>query len=477
MKKHLIYILFLLIILTGCSPKGEVKIEKLTIFALNDFHGDVLDETGNLSIIGNYLITEKEKSPESTIILASGDMFQGSAISNMTNGKVVLESMEEIGFDSMTVGNHEFDWGVDVLSDLASAAQFPFLGANIYSKETNDRVNWLEPYTIIQKGNIKVGIIGIIGEALTTDISPSIIEPFKFVNEFETVTKYTKILRTEKDCDIIIVSAHNNTEKDNQRYADLSGEYQIDAIFNAHSHSNYYGEILGEDGIIMPYVQSGSVGQYIGKVEIQLDNNKMKDGSAYNLRVSNRMSSENTKLNAIIKKYEDQTNIVSSEVLGISGREINRGQGTSWAVDALRKATNVDIAVINTGGIRANGFPIYENEAITVGHLWLIMPFDNIVKTVDMKAKDLNYVMSAGVILSSNASNEGGIFYINGNEIDPDTIIKVATIDYLFDNKNYNFINGTNQVNTGTLFRDVLINNVREVCADGSKFYAYTLYR
>jgi 2',3'-cyclic-nucleotide 2'-phosphodiesterase/3'-nucleotidase len=481
MKKTLLILLALLIGISGCKKEEptpiNTDIDKITIYSLNDFHGNVQDDNGGLSRIGNYIIEQKNKNVNGTVVLAAGDMLQGSAISNMSKGKVVLEAMEEIGFNAMTIGNHEFDWGIETLESLSEKASFPFLAANIYEKATNQLVTWAKPYTIFDKGDVKIGVIGIIGKSLTEDISPSIISSYEFKNELEIVKEYTKKLRNELDVDIVIVSAHNNTKNDNQTYADLTGEYQIDAVINGHTHTDYNGEILGADGIVMPYVQSGSSGKYIGKIEIELDsNNKMKDGSSQNIRVSKALSNENTKLNEIIKKYDDETKVVSGEVIGLAGMDINRTKATNWAADVIKYYSGMQVGIINTGGIRADAFPIGNNAAVTVGKIWEIMPFDNIVKTVEMKAKMVVGVYPAGVQVSSNASISGGKLYIDGVIIDDDTMVTVATIDFLFDNKSYGFINGNNQVNTGTFFRDYLINHVREVCKDGGKWSAETIF-
>ena len=476
MKKILILILFLFII-TGCKKEVNVATsDKLTIYALNDFHGNVIDDKGGLSRIGNYLIDQKKDTPNQTVIVASGDMLQGSAISNMTQGKVVLDVMSYIGFDAMTIGNHEFDWGIDTIASLSEYASFPFLAANIYDRSTNERVNWAAPYTTFMKGELKVGVIGIIGKALTEDISPAIISGFEFKDEVPIVKEYARKLRVEEKCDIVILSAHNNTQKDNQIYADMGGDEQIDAVFNGHTHSNYHGETLGADGIRMPYVQSASTGQYIGKVELTIDNKKVVDGSATNIRVSKVLANESVEINNIINEYNEDVQDIINEVLGVAGTSINRTQATYWSVDVIKYYTNKDIAIINTGGIRSNAFPIDIDQGVTVGKVWEIMPFDNIVKTVDMKARDVVGVVPAGIQISSNAKVISGNLYIDGNLIAPETVVSVATIDYLFDNTSYGFLDGTNQVNTGILFRDLLINYIREVCSNGDKFNANTLY-
>ena len=102
-----------------------------------------------------YIINEKNKSPDTTVILSSGDMFQGSAISNMTQGGVVVEAMNEIGFDAMTIGNHEFDWGIDKIAayndgdEKNGEADFPFLSCNIVYKSNNQLLSCKKTWIII----------------------------------------------------------------------------------------------------------------------------------------------------------------------------------------------------------------------------------------------------------------------------------------------------------------------------------------
>ncbi|MDY0063776.1 MAG: YmdB family metallophosphoesterase, partial [Bacilli bacterium] len=418
MKRYIIVLLILLSYgLAGCEqtiePDGP---ETLTIYSINDFHGDVLDEDGNFSVIGNYLMNQKQTNPENTVIISVGDMFQGTAISNMSNGKVVVEMMNEIGFDAMTIGNHEFDWGIEVLSSYRDGvgfdADFPFLSANIAEKATEELVDWAEPYAIVEKGDIKVGIIGLIGQYLTSSISPSIIEPFEFLPEFSIARELAYELRTEHDVDVVILSIHSNTTYDNQAYANLTGDYQIDAVLNGHTHSLYEGELEGTDQIAMPYVQSGSSGSHIGKITLSLDeNNVVTQGQAMNLTVQANMAAENAVLSEIMNRYNEEVELIAGEIIGVAGITIERELGTEWAADVIKLATNQDIGLINMGGIRSSGFPIYQNDNITVGDIWEIMPFDNYVKTVKVKAEDIVNVAYSGMQLSLNAYISGGFLY------------------------------------------------------------------
>ena len=460
--------------------KVEEETVELTFYALNDFHGSVINDYGGLSVIGSYLMKQKEEKPDSTIILSSGDMFQGSALSNMTQGKVIVECMNKIGFDAMTVGNHEFDWGTDVIKgyhDKTSEVKptFPILGANITVKETGDDVDWTDPYTIVERNGIKIGIIGVIGSSLESSISPTIVAPYEFVDTIPVIKKYTKYLRTEQNCDIVVVSAHDNTLGINQSIADLSGEYQVDAIFNGHTHTTYAGETRGSDNYLLPYVQSGSVGKNIGKIVLKY-NKKTKtliEGSAENISVSLSLASPNQELNAIINKYNDEVVKISGQVIGVAGTYIEQFTCAKWAANVLKTEGHVQIGFINSGGIRSNAFPIEVNQEITIGKVWEIMPFDNEVKTCMMSVKDIIRLYdSGGIIHSSNINVKNNVLYVDGVKANDDDKFLVGAVDYIFDKEEYPFLSSDDIRVTGDLFRDYLINSITNTCKDGSKWMA-----
>ena len=191
-KNAIISLLFLSFIgLYSCSNsknplENVTKQEERTLnfYALNDFHGAFMydesyHQTG-LSKIGSFLSSQKEKDPENTIILSSGDMFQGGAESNITRGKIVIDSMNEIGFDSMTIGNHEFDWGEETLIEMKNQMNFPLLGINIFYANTNKRPSFLTPSTIVEREGIRIGIIGSIMSGIQDSILSTISSNYDY---------------------------------------------------------------------------------------------------------------------------------------------------------------------------------------------------------------------------------------------------------------------------------------------------------
>lgn len=459
------------------SKQDEIE---LTFFSVNDFHGTVIDDNGGLSVIGNYIINEKNKFPETTIILSAGDMFQGSAISNMTKGGVVVEGMNEIGFDAMTVGNHEFDWGVDVIKSYNNKtsevkANFPIICANIYDKSTNKPVDWCEPYAIIERAGLKIGIIGAIGSELESSIATAMVAPYEFKDPIPIIKEYTKKLRTELKCDLVVLSIHDNTLGTNQIFADMSGEYQIDAVFNGHTHSTYAGDTMGKDSQVMPYIQSGSYGSNIGKIVIKYSkvNRKIIECSSENIKVSRSLSSNNQKIDEIVTKFNDQIKEVSEEILGIAGTNIDQITCAKWAVNVIRDYSGCDIGFINNGGIRNGAFPIRKDDNITVAKVWEIMPFDNFVKTCTMTVDlIIEAYYSNDVLHSDNIEVKNGELYYDGVKCNGDETFTVAAVDYIFDKTNFPFVKAQNQATTGQLYRDYLIQAIKDECKNGEKWNA-----
>ena len=150
--------------------RSDDDFEYIDMYELSDFHGAVSYEQRDkndyigLSKLASYLDGKRTNNPGGTLLLSSGDMFQGSADSNLTRGYMVNYAMHYMGFDAMAIGNHEFDWNTDWLKKNAELTynghSIPFLGANIVKDGTIP--SYLQKSTIITRGDYKIGVIGVI---------------------------------------------------------------------------------------------------------------------------------------------------------------------------------------------------------------------------------------------------------------------------------------------------------------------------
>ncbi|HBP25889.1 MAG TPA: hypothetical protein DD618_02935 [Acholeplasmatales bacterium] len=458
------------ITVTVTDDGNPTDIDVINIFTLNDFHGAIFedgDEAG-ISRIGAYLMAEKTENPDSTVIVSAGDMFQGTAVSSMTRGSVVVKAMNAIGFDAMTIGNHEFDWGISGITRFNDGnlendeADFPLLGANIENALTSELADWTEPYTVIERGEIKIGIIGLIGEDEKSDILASIVADYEFTSQMEAIRTNAPILRTTKDCDIVIVSSHDDTSNINTQIADLTGNYQVDAVVNGHTHRYYAGEQSGIRDVPLPYVQSGNNGNYIGKISLEInpDTKTVIDVSAENISTHANCTVESPVINEIINGYSAEI-AIAGEVLGTAGETIEKDATVIWAAETIRQRANTEVGIVNYGGIRGAAFPIYKNATVTFASIFKIMPFENTVITMNLTGAQLIQLLGVySLYFSRNVDPDN--LTINGLPIVSGDLYTVSTMDFVFEGYPNIFGSAQSVLYTNDLFRDYLVAEVKE---------------
>jgi 2',3'-cyclic-nucleotide 2'-phosphodiesterase (5'-nucleotidase family) len=457
------------ITVTVTEAGNPTENDVINIFTLNDFHGAIFqdgDEAG-ISRIGAYLMAEKAANPDSTVIVSAGDMFQGTAVSSMTRGSVVVRAMNAIGFDAMTIGNHEFDWGISGITrfndgNLANdEADFPLLGANIEDSLTSQLASWSEPYTVIERGELKIGIIGLIGEDEKSDILASVVADYEFTSQMTAIRTYAPILRTTEDCDIVIVSSHDDTSNINAQIADLTGDYQVDAVVNGHTHRYYAGEQSGIRDVPLPYVQSGNNGNNIGKISLEIDpeTKTVIDVSAENISTYSNCTVESPVVNGIINEYSAEI-AIAGEVLGTAGETIEKDATVIWAAETIKQRGNTQVGIVNYGGIRGAAFPIYQNATVTFANIFKIMPFENTVITMSLTGAQLIQLMGTSLHFSRNVDPVN--LTIDGIAIASGNLYTVSTMDFVFEGYPNIFGNAQSVVYTNDLFRDYLVAEVRE---------------
>ncbi len=422
--------------------------EFIDVYYINDFHGSILpanDQIG-MSYIANFLVTKKEENPDNVIILAGGDILQGSALSNYYYGLSTINMMSEMYFDAFTLGNHEFDWGLEVVTDYFDGnaengeANFPLLGANVFIEGTSVNPDGIEPYTIVELNDLKIGIIGTMGYGLERSIATSKIEGYEFAEPVPIIEEYAYHLRTVENVDLVFVVSHD-TGDINTGVSALTGDYKVDAIFNAHNHANYAFTDLG-----IPVIQSGSNGEYVGHIRFIITDGVVSEVIVENLDVydSTLFNTPNTDVQDLIDTYSLETDALFNTPIIVSDEDLSQGDLTFWIAKLMRITTNSDIAFHNVGGTRTD---IEDGEMINLGLLYQVWPFDNFIKTTWLTGAQIN----------SFKAGDGDFHDTDIEFFDDETYYKVATNDYVFDKITYPFVSGQYPVNTGLLLRDIAV--------------------
>lgn len=265
--KNLFIVATTIFILSGCAHKSD----SITILHTNDTHSHILPENGNRGGVAGMerTITGLRDSIgyENTLLLDCGDFSQGSLYYNVFKGAFEIDVMNILKYDAGTIGNHEFDFGMENLASLLKRAEFPIVCAN-YDFTDTPCEGLVKPYIILKRGGRKIGIFGLSPE-LEGLVLKENYKGVTFRSPIEAAQECSNALQ-KAGCDLIICLSHlgwqiENNYNDERLAAETNG---IDIILGGHSHDYFekpltYKNNKGEDVIVN---QTGKYTRYLGKV-------------------------------------------------------------------------------------------------------------------------------------------------------------------------------------------------------------------
>ncbi len=256
--------------------------KQLVILHTNDTHSCVQPLSKNLADTlfagrGGYLrriaMLEEERAKYPDLLLFdSGDFSQGSPYYNLYGGEVEVGLMNRMHYDAATIGNHEFDFGLENMARIFKMADFPIVCSN-YDFAGTPVQGLVKRYVIIKRGGLKIGVFGL-GPKLEGLVSDYNCEGVRFLDPVIVAQEMADLLRGEKKCDIVICLSHLgwdkvNTLTDGQMMSKTKG---IDLVLGGHSHTFFKDlkYVKNADGIEVANDQNGKSGIYIGKMIVNL---------------------------------------------------------------------------------------------------------------------------------------------------------------------------------------------------------------
>lgn len=450
-RKGLRLLLFsLLLCLWVGSSAFSAETLKLSILHMNDPHGHYAAEDGKDGPIGGFAKAQtviKEQSARSsaegreTLILMAGDLLTGTPFSMVFKGKLGVALMNKMGFDVMTVGNHEFDYGQDnLLKTLKPAMQFPLLSANTKTSE-GARVFDALVEKKYPNAQTKVIIFGLTTAETPITTHPKNIKGLAFDDPISTAKE---LLKDAKDEDLVIALTHIGIDEDKKLAEAVP---KIDVIIGGHSHTKIPQPLKVRDTIIC---QADAYAKYMGKLNLEAVDGKVvkHDGELIHLGPDVK---EDPEITAVIEEHkvamgpEMERVIGKTEVFLDGGRQaIRSGKDTNLGriiTHIMAEYAKADAGVINGGGIRAS---IKEGD-ISMSDVYTTLPFSNIVTKVDLAGTDLQAVLQRSQDLEPGSGGKlqtFGVTYaeqdgkvriesVSGKKFDPTSVYSVATNDFL----------------------------------------------
>ena len=423
---------------TTASSTGTDSIEAVIIHT-NDVHGRILEEKGVIGDAKAAAVIEEERSKvENTIVVAAGDAFQGLPISNSTKGEDRANIMNQVGYDAMAVGNHEFDFGMDQAIKYKETLNFPLLSANTYVNGA--RV--FEASTIVDKTPTVVGdefvVIGVTTPETAIKTHPKNIEGVTFADPITEVNKVideveARALADNRIYNNYIILAHLGVDATTpvewrgstlaealSQNSKLAGKRVI--VIDGHSHtvqSATYGDNV-------TYNQTGSYLNNIGKVTLK---SEQLLGEASLISAADTASVTPDALitelvNEIKVKYEAENAqvVIENNPVELNGersnvrvRETNLGNAVTDAIYAYGQtgfSNKTSLAVTNGGGLRAT---IAKDQPVKKGDIIAVLPFGNIISQITVTGQQIQDMFTKSLSSALQTDKETGKFILDEN--------------------------------------------------------------
>jgi len=420
---------------------------------------------GGMAQLAGQVATFRARAPQRTVLLDAGDAWQGTFISNANKGEAVTKAMNLMRYDGLAVGNHDFDWGQDVLAQRAKEATFPFLAANVIETATGKTPPYLKPYVVKDLGIARVGVIGLTNPGSATIVKATSVAGLKFIDAASSVRAV--IGEVQGQSDIVVVAAHIGATDAVQLARDVPG---IDVIVAAHDHLPLQtGRLEGRTTI----VDAGAYTQYLGRLEIVVDRatRKMKDavrGGVLTAIAANPNVRPDPEIAKLVEERRADGEKYTSRVVGRTTEPLtNAREETGFGnliTDAFveygrQQGWKTEVAFYNMAGVRAS-FPAGQ---LTYGQLYEALPFSNTIVSVDLTGADLAAIIDraacvngrlhmSGVVVSfrfdNGTPNCVKSITVGGGPLVSTRTYHVATIDYLLlgGDGHTGFAKGTNVI-------------------------------
>lgn len=473
----------------GNTKNDKNRFIQVQLLGVNDFHGQ-LDVTrkvhgryaGRADYLAAYLEQRKAKN-KNTLLVHSGDMVGGSPpISSFQQDEPTIDVLNKMGFDIGTLGNHEFDRGVQEMMRLIhggtgpaegyfKGAQFPYICANVIDVKTGKLI--LPPYIIKKVDGVPIGFIGVVLSGTPDIEGPINTAGVKFTNEVDAINRAAAELK-KQGVRAIVVLAHNGGGQAANGTAsgdviDMAKKMdpEVDVVFAGHSHT-YLNTVV--DGKLV--VEARSYGIAFSDVNLEIDpaTRDIVSKKADIVTVYQDAIKPDKEITAMMNKYEAKVAPTVNKFVGTAAMDISKGSTHSGEsalgnliADSQRSIMKTDFAFMNAPGIRSDIL----GGKITLGQLFTVLPFKETLVKMTLTGDEIrrllnqqwqpqgtNILQISGLKYSWNGTKGDGskvvdIFLADGTPIDPKANYSVAVNSYLADGGDGFpvFLEGKNRVN------------------------------
>ncbi len=451
----------LAVILLASASAAQDRQVLVTILHTSEHHGNLLPfdtqtarGVGGMAARASLVASARQEAPN-LLLLDSGDILIGTAISSVFRGEPDILAMNLMGYDAMAAGNHEFDYGLDHFAKMAAAAKFPIISTTLRARGRE-----LTPLFVLrQVAGLRILIFSTLDEEYSDVIDPKIVRDLDYFDPIGTARGLVRGFG--QHVDLVVALTHMSTQQD---IALARAVPEIDVIVGGHTE--------GFDGLMTPaggpptmaadnpetaYVKTHRLGATLGRLDLVMEGGRVRRATARNIPVTSQIPPD-PRVASLVADYQGRMQARFAEVIGraavfldgergpVRSQETNLGNLIS---DAVREYAGTDVAVINGGNIRGS----INVGPITLGDAFRVLAFDNTIVTLQLTGAQLREALENGVSMVEQGAGRfpqvSGMSYVferaraagarvvevrvAGAPLDPGRLYSVATNDFLAD--------------------------------------------
>ncbi len=409
------------LVVAACAAPLRAGDDRIHVVVLhtNDLHGQVLPRkatwlkkdpaplVGGITRVAAYIDrvrSDARKNNEIVFAVDAGDWFQGTPEGLIDDGMGFANALGFTGYDAMCIGNHDFDHGIPNLVSILKETKIPAVAANLNVKGKSERVDWVAPWRVVERGGVTIGFVGLV-----TPITPEITHPdaktIDFVDPVAALQLAEDHLKGKVD--LVVPLTHLGVEEDK---ALARAHSELPLIVGGHSHTFLKSGVREGSTLI---VQTGSKASAIGRVDVWLDaaTKKVLETSATLIDLDEEppaaFAEQPVSIIAanLVKRTEQRMKEKIGELAVTAERAkdplASSAMGNLLA-DIVREFARADVGLMNRGGIRAD----LQAGPITRRDVFEVMPFDNNVVVVKLTGAELTSLVRNAVEGKSHSGIE-----------------------------------------------------------------------
>jgi 2',3'-cyclic-nucleotide 2'-phosphodiesterase/3'-nucleotidase len=393
-------------------------IRTISILHTTDLHGHIrptqsyrgIANVGGLARCSSQIRRWKKESPHS-LLLDIGDIYQGTAVGWMTRGRLMVDLFNQLNYDGWVLGNHEFDWGPEVVLDAVTRSTMPILTGNMKLEgklagtfeDSSHPLAKIVPHIVKNVGGFRIGVIGLTTPGLPYWLRPELLNGFEVTDPVEVLKTGLKYLREEAKVDAVVVCGHMGLHEEddfaNRVHALLESEEGPDVYLGGHTHRDQPNLILNKT----LYTQADYYGIHCGRVDLSFDLEKRSivEKRAYTVLMDDRIPEDPLVLEIAGKDLGDARSYLAEEMgelaVELSQKQPVVGMGSPLqsliASSVIYAAEKHDLkpdgvfhGTFNTGTLPAG--------KKTIASAWTVLPYDNRLVALYLTREELVAVLN-----------------------------------------------------------------------------------